>query len=81
MASGDPRVVMLSTKGFNVQSRCVGQNGDGDGPLSSMRGTARDSSERVSFPSIGCSNVGDRTSGSKGVYRNVERLYGLQSVS
>lgn len=81
MASGDPLVVMLSTKGFSVQSKCVGQNGDDDGPLSSMRGTPRDKSDNASFPSIGCSNVGDRISGSRGVYRNVERLYGLQSVS
>ena len=65
MDSGDPLVVIFSTNGLRVHSRCVGQNG---APEAKRRGvTKREMETRVSFPMIGRMIDEERRRGSRGV--------------
>jgi len=77
VASGDPRVVILSTNGLSVQSRWVAQYPAGRGPLSRSIGIDSDIRDNTILPASGCSSEGDSTRGRRGVYLNVARLYGL----
>ena len=80
IASGDPRVVMFNTKGLSDQRRCVGQYGAGRGEARRHRGTRREVRQRRRRPRRGCRREGERKSARSGVYRNVVRLYALQSA-
>lgn len=65
IASGDPRVVMLSTKGLRVHNRCVGQKG---ASAAKSRGVTRSEIRtRVSLPRRGWMTVGERSRGRRGV--------------
>lgn len=79
IASGDPRVVILMTNGFRVHIACVAQKGE---PQARSRGvTSKDIKTRVSLPKRSWSTAEDRRRGSKGVYLNVARSYGLYMSS
>jgi len=74
-ASGEPRVVIWSTKGFRVQRRCVGQNGAGPSPALGVapigdrrriRGTVRDMRTRTSLPRRGWMTVDVSSRGNSG---------------